>query len=150
METAPASTDFTARRQVTGLSETGEMASTSFHDRSEPSLSAIVGSTKVSGARRDRVQGLVTATYEDWGGRWLAGRERPLVCKVRMDAVLPGSVTRHAPIDLGGPCSTGLRRLKIANSAPGRRRLDLFRGGPHASMLITDEAASHGGGNHQS
>ena len=65
VEAVLASTDFTARWEVLGISETGEMASTSFRNRTDPSLSTIVSRAKVPGARRDRVQVLVTATYED-------------------------------------------------------------------------------------
>lgn len=65
VETVLGSTEFTARWELLGTSEMGEMTTTSFRNRSNPSLSAIVSRTKVPGARRDRVQVVVTATYEN-------------------------------------------------------------------------------------
>ncbi|MFC7377697.1 hypothetical protein [Brevundimonas sp. GCM10030266] len=65
VEAVLASTDFKARWELLDHSETGEIASTSYRNRTERSLSVIVSRAKVSGARRDRVQVLATATYND-------------------------------------------------------------------------------------
>jgi hypothetical protein len=64
VETVLTSADFSSRWKVVLESERRDMATTTFRNRTDPSLSAIVSRSRRPGDRLDRVQVTVTAIYE--------------------------------------------------------------------------------------
>lgn len=58
------SADFASRWEAVRQTGRRDMATTTFRNRTDPSLSAVVSRAKRPGERLDRVQVLVTATYE--------------------------------------------------------------------------------------
>jgi len=64
VESVLASADFATRWETVERAERGNMATTSFRNRTDPSLSAVISRANGAGARLDRVQVLVTGTYE--------------------------------------------------------------------------------------
>lgn len=60
----PASADFASRWETVQQTEQRDMATTTFRNRTDASLSAVVSRAKQPGERLDRVQVLVTATFE--------------------------------------------------------------------------------------
>lgn len=58
------SADFVSRWEAVQKTERRNMETTTFRNRTDPSLSAVVSRAKRPGERLDRVQVLVTATYE--------------------------------------------------------------------------------------
>ncbi|HEY1071711.1 hypothetical protein [Brevundimonas sp.] len=64
VEAVLTSGEFSNRWEAVERSEVGDMASTVFRNRTDPSLSAVISRATAPGARLDRVQVLVTATYK--------------------------------------------------------------------------------------
>lgn len=64
VETVLTSAEFASSWETVERAERGNMATTSFRNRTDPSLSAVISRANGPGARLDRVQVLVTATYE--------------------------------------------------------------------------------------
>ena len=64
VEAVLTSADFASRWEAVQQSERRDMATTTFRNRTDPSLSAVISRAKRLGERLDRVQVLVTATYE--------------------------------------------------------------------------------------
>nr|WP_303705367.1 hypothetical protein [Brevundimonas naejangsanensis] len=64
VEAVLTSADFARRWEAVRQTERRDMATTTFRNRTDPSLSAVVSRAKRPGERLDRVQVLVTATYE--------------------------------------------------------------------------------------
>ena len=65
VEAVLASDEFADRWEVVESSEADNMVSTAVRNRTDPSLSAIISRANAPGARLDRVQVLVTATYSN-------------------------------------------------------------------------------------
>src|SRR3546814_18158498 len=64
VEAVIASPEFARHLEAGGDLSKGDMASTRFRNREEPSLSIIISRAKSPGQRLDRVQVIATATYE--------------------------------------------------------------------------------------
>src|SRR3546814_8121935 len=64
VEAVIASPEFARHWEAGGDLSKGDMASTRFRNREEPSLSIIISRAKSPGQRLDRVQVIATATYE--------------------------------------------------------------------------------------
>lgn len=64
VETVLTSADFASRWEAVRQTERHDMETTTFRNRTDPSLSAVVNRAKRPGEKLDRVQVLVTATYE--------------------------------------------------------------------------------------
>lgn len=63
VEAVLASKEFGARWEATERSEAGDMTSTFYRNRTDPSLTVVISRADAPGARLDRVQVLVTGTY---------------------------------------------------------------------------------------
>lgn len=64
VEAVLSTADFASRWEVVQQSEHSDMATSTLRNRTDPSLSAVVSRANRPGERLDRVQILVTATYE--------------------------------------------------------------------------------------
>ena len=63
VEAVLASDEFEARWEATERSTTGDMTSTVYRNRTDPSFTAVISRADAPGARLDRVQVLVTGSY---------------------------------------------------------------------------------------
>lgn len=67
VEAVLASADFANRWETVQTASKGEMASTQFRNREDPSLGMIVSRAKMAGQRKDRVQVIATTIFQTKG-----------------------------------------------------------------------------------